>query len=339
LSVVNARLNLLDKLGAILKYESSEMVKAVKILALLCILISCSKDKAIAPLPQGDCPNYDDLPYNPGQQIINGDSVSNVTACFNPNNPNEFAYYHGNNLINKGEIRIFNLQTKTYSVVYSRTIWTRPVWGSSYWIAFGLNQQLFKIKRTGDSLTQLSTHGENYYPVWSPNAQEMVFVFRNTENKQFVMLSDNKGTHLDSIPDYWFGDGGWNAGNQIAFLPTSDSKSIGLIDANQFLIRLQLQVSSIRISDVKWIPNTDDILWTCRDGIFRTNTKTQQTMQIKSGCDFKNYDEISVSNDGQRILASVFTQKYLDPDTIAIFSEIRIMNIDGSEEQIVQFPN
>lgn len=315
------------------------MKKWIEIIFLFFICASCTKDKAVAPLPGGDCLNYSDLPYNPHEVSVNGDTVNNSWAYFNPNDPNEFVYYHGNSVLNKGSMRIFNLQTNTYTTIYSGTVWTRPVWSTTNWIAFGLYQQLFKIKSAGDSLLQLSNYGENYYPAWSPDARQLVFVYRNPENNEFVMLADSSGKHLDSIPDYWFGAGDWNIENEIAFLPSSESKDVVIINADSFRIAATLNnLSTSRIGDVKWIPYTQDILWLCQSGIYRTNTLSGLTTQIKQGCDFNDYWALSISSDGQKILASVFRQKFIDIDTIAVFSEIRIMNIDGSDEQTIQFP-
>lgn len=43
------------------------------------------------------------------------------------------------------------------------------------WIVFGSHAQICKIKRNGDSLTQLTSEGSNYFPSWSPGGIWIVY--------------------------------------------------------------------------------------------------------------------------------------------------------------------
>lgn len=43
------------------------------------------------------------------------------------------------------------------------------------WIVFSWMKQIWKMKINGDSLTQLTFSGENFYPRWSPDGRKIVF--------------------------------------------------------------------------------------------------------------------------------------------------------------------
>lgn len=51
-----------------------------------------------------------------------------------------------------------------------------PSWSpDGQWIAFSQNNQIWKKKVNGDSLTQLTFEGKNFYPTWSPDGQWIAF--------------------------------------------------------------------------------------------------------------------------------------------------------------------
>ena len=43
------------------------------------------------------------------------------------------------------------------------------------WMVFSWGKQIWKVKVNGDSLTQLTFSGENFYPRWSPDGKKIVF--------------------------------------------------------------------------------------------------------------------------------------------------------------------
>ncbi|MFB0516729.1 MAG: hypothetical protein ACETWG_09020 [Candidatus Neomarinimicrobiota bacterium] len=51
-----------------------------------------------------------------------------------------------------------------------------PAWGPpGEWLAFVAGTQIFKIKVNGDSLTQLTFEGRNFFPTWSPDGKWITY--------------------------------------------------------------------------------------------------------------------------------------------------------------------
>lgn len=56
-----------------------------------------------------------------------------------------------------------------------------PAWGpNGDWLTFVYGSQIYKIKANGDSLTQLTFEGRNFFPSWSPNGKWIAY--DNTSN-------------------------------------------------------------------------------------------------------------------------------------------------------------
>ncbi len=306
-------------------------------ITLICVLImaSCKKDLPLYTMPLPDCANITDL--NTSDQIFyqNLDNTTTVFGSFNPNNSDQILYYHGNTEANNGSVNVFDLNTQSTACIYQGNVWERPYWSAKNWIVFGYAQQIFKIKSDGDSLTQLTFQNENYSPIWSYDGSEIIYrQYVSHQTYSIIRLRDD-GYKLDSIPNSYLDEGVCNGNNQIVYLPEHTSKQIAILDLDLFGVSnsyTMFEDAYLNIHDVKWIPNTDDVVWSTLSGIFRTNLTTLSTTKIKEGCDFNHYLNLDVSSDGLKILTSVFTYTLLEPNLIGVDSEIRIMNIDGTNE-------
>ncbi len=72
------------------------------------------------------------------------------------------------------------------------------------WIVFSWQKQIWKIKINGDSLTQLTFSGENFYPRWSPDAKKIIY---------HVLLGDSAGIwmiNIDGSTERKIGKWGWS---------------------------------------------------------------------------------------------------------------------------------
>jgi len=76
------------------------------------------------------------------------------------------------------------------------------------WLVFSWGKQIWKVKVNGDSLTQLTFSGENFYPRWSPDGRKIVFDSNKDaphgENVIWMMNSDGSG--LKRLDEWGMGE-------------------------------------------------------------------------------------------------------------------------------------
>lgn len=259
--------------------------------------------------------------------------------CFNPNNSDEMIYYgYSGKTVNSNDtitIYKYNLQTHLRSKVVN-VVGTPdfPQWGANDWIVFdGYGNKLYKVKSNGDSLTSL---GSGYSSLkWSYNGDKIVGFSRVNYNCLSVL---DKNGHIE---DSTYNNNytihlAWNRDNIIAL---GEDKKVTFLQYPEFVLIKTITVldkgeHDPRISGLEWIPNTSKFVWTCDLGIFITDYVTEQTQQIKEGCEINRYGWPSVSDDGTKLLVSRLEYRANKASkTIETFCNIYLMNIDGSEEE------
>lgn len=85
-----------------------------------------------------------------------------------------------------------------------------PSWSpDGRWIAFSANNQIWKKKVDGDSLTQITFNGRNHFPSWSPDSKKIVYTQTVCSNLQCGLWlynkldsSNNPIVQYGSYPDY-----------------------------------------------------------------------------------------------------------------------------------------
>ena len=86
------------------------------------------------------------------------------------------AYVHGDTLLETTGLYLINSDGTNPRILFSSASAYSPTWSpDSKWIAFSNGGHIFKIKINGDSLTQLTTEGHNFFPSWSSDGQWIVF--------------------------------------------------------------------------------------------------------------------------------------------------------------------
>jgi len=147
----------------------------IVIIIVACVFqFSCSKERKL----QKGCMDFPKSQSDLGYEYI--DLYPLVRgASFNPNNSNEIVYLKYDGLFDR-YLMTYNLVTDVSQVLHQDVFNFQPKWSMKDWIVFNnTHGQLWKIKSNGDSLTQLSINIQAWYPEWSPDGGNLIFLYRD----------------------------------------------------------------------------------------------------------------------------------------------------------------
>jgi len=160
------------------------------------ILLSCKGKGDEEPNPY---PGY--CTEEPGDVWINI-RYSDVTST--PDKALIFFSYagHGSMLNDTPGVYVYHVEEDSF-YAFIKTGWYQSLPGmmdissDGEWMVFSWGKQIWKVKVNGDSLTQLTFSGENFYPRWSPDGKKIVFDSNRDaphgENVIWMMNSDGSG--------------------------------------------------------------------------------------------------------------------------------------------------
>lgn len=304
-------------------------------------LVNCNREPII--IVQENCKDFeygiDDCWIGAGPLYAYG-GLQFKAPYFNPNNQNEFAFIEVNYNVNAyfSDLNIYNISTleKKY-VTNDISVLNQPKWNTDNKLLFNKNNQIFVIKTSGDSLTQLTFSGLNIRPEWVDLSN---ICYMDNYNSEGVVMNiftldkyiveNNVLTNSDVSSNSMIAatDGGVNNPN-IAISPV-DSFNWEVVTNNTF------DSERDRIMCIQWHPNNEDIYYTkWNTGLFKVNINTKKEECILEGCQSKWYHYFSISPDGQKIIAERVDATFDNQGGICYlysYSSIVLMNIDGTNE-------
>ncbi len=264
--------------------------------------------------------------------------------CFNPNNPNEFVYTKTDsskpNEIN--EIWTYNLETKENRHIADDALYYLK-WGHNNWIVFNrIDNQVWKVKSNGDSLTQLTSEHWSLYPDWHPDGKKIIFQRVDESPRPNLMIMDDNGQVISELDSTL----GWTAhwspdGEKIIF--GKDNRTLGYVNTcNLSQIHpvrvIPNIVNSISPYSIFWFPDSDKVAWADGLGSLRiTNIYTHETVLVKLGCDSRTYLTPSVSSDGKKIIVERINRRKVEKYTIFVTFGIYIIDLPSLKETKVEF--
>lgn len=166
------------------------------LMVIVLIFISCDEN----PLEYGDPPNIND-PFD--------FRLVDFEPSWSPDGQS-IAYVHGDTLDGLTGIYIIDTNGTNKRLLISSPSAYSPDWSpDGEWIAFSMSGQIYKIKSSGDSLTQLTYEGRNFFPSWSPDGQWIAFDsnFNDPVGANVIWKMHNDGNNKVDISEH--GTGEW----------------------------------------------------------------------------------------------------------------------------------
>lgn len=232
----------------------------------------------------------------------------------------------------------YNLSTHALDLLFEGNLLYSPEWGKSGWITLNIGwpANIYKIKANGDSLTQLTTDGQNFGGEWNYSGDTIVYYHSFNETR--IMLPD--GTYIQHLPN----GGGYtediSSWRHPHYLATSYE---GLYIFNPYdgiPIQLISDTTSGGYYRTSFVNDLDRIAWVWDSGLHTTSISTHQTALIEETCSSDCYRSVDCNPVNNKLLLVRARSTPDDPIQAALKVEtsIVIMNLDGTGKQVVEIP-
>lgn len=262
--------------------------------------------------------------------------------CFNPNNDTEFIYRSGSKLWK------YNLTSRdTELLIDNVRLFSQPTWSRSGHIAFTqADLNIWLMDENGNGLIQLSDGGKDLFPEFLSNRDELLFTKGGS-----ILITDLESNLItkfckqyeDSLCNAWrMSSSSTNGEIACEYIPNQDEYGVAIYDLEGNLEQViyktkQRPESDELILDIDWHPNDLTVFFTDGRGIHSVNIETSEKSLVNEACESKNYRDISISPDGNTLIATRLTSSYADCLVTSKMSIVR-MDIDGSNEEELLTP-
>ncbi|MEZ4830326.1 MAG: hypothetical protein R3C61_29175 [Bacteroidia bacterium] len=325
-------------------------------LLFLLAIIACQED-SFDPRPGIICRG---IPGDPVDDYIEIQEFPTYQyPVFNPLNPDEFAYarYDLDTIfpwVDEREIHIYNLNTGEDRSIYHGPLWSGMDWGVNGWLLINrADNQVWKIKADGDSLTQLTFSGINEDARWNADATRFV-AWRSDNSIYEVRIYDSNGYFLHLV-ETGFSNGAWAPSahflSSIRFDHTKDFFSVASYDSSDNIIS---QYTFPRKNEYAWEvrhdPRDEEVFYaTTSDYRFlRIHFDKGIQKNLSGGCETDKFIHFSVSPVGDQILADRASIHFADTTlkdgtqeknkVLHLYTTIWLMDENGNKKRQVELP-
>ncbi|MCF8429923.1 MAG: hypothetical protein K9G64_07295 [Bacteroidia bacterium] len=285
-------------------------------LALLLFVFACEKDSNIEqPIINSHCIPQENGPIIPkykgpgfGFEIVHLDSFNYTVPYSNPNNKNEFVYFVYDYKLNNSGIYIYNILTKQKSLVLETDLRAKKRypqsdirWSRKGWLIFAdFDNNIYKIKPNGDSLTQLTYSRSNFVPEWNLEGTKFCIEHISKSNKYYTLICDENGNNLDSLQfngrDLFGNQPHWQHEKYI--LGTNYQK-ITIYDCYAKKVN-EINTGDLEIGFPMWI-NNDEFIYNSTNGIYTYNIINNQIKQLRKTVNSNIYFNTNLLDNNQII--------------------------------------
>jgi hypothetical protein len=262
----------------------------------------------------------------------------------NPKNSNEIVYYQVDrvfkvdmwDLINS--VYYYNLKTKNKKRLYTGQLHGKPHWNSSGWVLISQDGQVWKWHPDGSNVLFPANVRINCGAVLNPDGTQFAYPDRQDG---FTIADAHNGQLLSRIPYRPL---------ETAYLewPKPDTLTLQPLNGAVLSQGLKSNQSTLLVPNhwgwglgFCWLNDSKTMVFSTLTGLYITNTKTKQVKKIKCACQSIRYDcPIYVPQLHKIYALRVETQAINPPQNAPIMTQKKLvsMNIDGSEEQVIDLP-
>jgi hypothetical protein len=278
------------------------------------LFMTCRQEDSIWPEPKVVCKNLSGDPFM--NFWVTEYYPSFTYPRFNPLDGDEFAYARYENadaslpIVTQREIRIHRLSTGEDRTIYRGPLWSDMDWGTNGWILLNrADNQVWKIKSDGDSLTQLTFSGINDGAKWNRDASRFVARHKgDASGDSYTGLYNAEGLLIQKL-NFRYHYGAWGLGDDILVHHHDDQAPRSGIDrfdttghrVSAFIFKNEDEARM----DIAYDPQDLDVVFCTTDEwrLLRIDLTNENIQTLYKGCDTDFFIHFSVSPDGEHILA------------------------------------
>jgi len=219
-------------------------------------------------------------------------------------------------------------------------------WGKNDWIVLenDYNSQIYKIRSDGTQLSQFTSNGNSFFPFLSITG-DTIFFSNYGSSANGIIANIQTNIFLDSVPGMYRMGSFLGDGRIVCNL--ADEDTIRIIDATTLntVDKFHVDNGSPNFSGYSFLYKVNNninsvIALSPLLSIDEININTHSAQIVRHACGSDMIKFHSVSRDGNEIAFTVVRNSNTNtsPCLVTTKQEIHIMNIDGSNEQLISFP-
>ena len=208
-----------------------------------------------------------------------------------------------------------------------------PSWGKNGWILLNLrDQNVYKIKENGDSLTQLTFSSSNFCPIWKYDGTE--FCYRsNPTGRSYYYICDPNGNRIDTLSN----SGIDNVWNHSRYSPSTGGGKLSLsefeADSNLLLMDWPME-ESMGYGGI--FVDATTLVFAYKSGIYSIDIETKELKQLKESCNSNLYQGPAYSSLNRKLLWLKVVYELVTENDIHVKTVLTTMNADGSGEEEIE---
>ncbi len=271
--------------------------------------------------------------------------------CFNPINPEQLAYYRYDNTVFNfaSELWVVDFCTGEKKMLADNLLYGLD-WSVKDWLVYtAADQNIWKIKSNGDSLTQLTFVGDfNRYPKWSPDGDKIAF---NSEiqGSNYFFISNELGEQKDTIEALaTSGAWSWIDNDQICYFVAESNGGITAQKMNVYNIQTQeirflhsLHIehnSDSLVLNTTYFPSENSIVWCAIGFVGKTNLATGTFEILRERLFQERFHSLVVRPGKDQFLFNKSSMHYVEPCSVDSQFDFFIIEKNGTNQRKVNLP-